>query len=51
MFLCKNCEGCKMMMKKRAKGFCDELPTDIISHISTFVCCKTCSKTRDLLNE
>ena len=47
----QNCRGCKMMMNKNMKGFCDELPTDIINHISTFLCCKTCSKTRKILDE
>ena len=40
-----------MMMKRDVKGFCDELPTDIINHISTFLCCKTSSKTRKILDE
>ena len=35
-----------MMMNKNMKGLSDVLPTDTINHISTFLCCKTCSKTK-----
>ena len=47
----KKCQGCKRIMNKNVKDLYDELPTDIIKHISTFLCCKTCSNTREVLDE
>ena len=47
----KKCQGCKRIMNKNVKDLSDDLPTDIIKHISTFLCCKTCSKTRKVLDE
>lgn len=47
----KKCQGCKRIMNKNLKDLSDELPTDIIKHISTFLCCKTCLKTRKVLDE
>ena len=47
----QNCRGCKMITNRNVKGLSDVLPTDIVKHISTFVCCKTCLKTRKVLDE
>ena len=47
----QKCQGCKRIMNKNLKDLSDELPTDIIKHISTFLCCKTCLKTRKVLDE